>query len=118
MRKTLLIIQLPKNFPTQALLQPFAMLFIGENMCLYISFGRNLNYWPSINLAAVQEPKEYAKEQDASIHRNGPVHGHGRDGGAWGPEGEENGNSAVRNSEDVDGDAEAAEAEGTPAHVG
>lgn len=78
----------------------------------------NFNHRSSIDLTAVQEPKENAKEQDTAIHHNGPIHGHGRDGGARGPKGEEDGDKAVGNGEDIDGEAEAAEAEGTPAHVG
>lgn len=78
----------------------------------------SLNHRPCIDLAAVQEPKENTEEQDTAIHRNGPIHGHGRDGGAGGPKGEEDGDEPVGNGDDVDGDAKATETEGTPAHVG
>lgn len=74
------------------------------------------NHRAGIDAATVQEPKENAEEQDAAVDGNGPVHRHGRDGGAGGPEGEEDGDEAVGDGEDVDGEAETAEVEGAPAH--
>lgn len=64
----------------------------------------------------MQEPKEDAEEQDATVDGDGPVHGYSRDDGAWRPKGEEDGHEAVGDGENVDGDAETAEVEGTPAH--
>lgn len=66
----------------------------------------------------MQEPKENAEKQDTAIHGNGPVHGDGGDGGAGGPKREEDGQEAVGDGKDVDGDAEVAKAERAPAHGG
>lgn len=80
------------------------------------SIGINFNYRSGIDLATMQEPKEDAEEQDATVDGDGPVHGYSRDDGAWRPKGEEDCHEAVGDGENVDGDAETAEVEGTPAH--
>lgn len=76
----------------------------------------DLDHRSSIDFAAVQEPKEDAEKQYPAVDGNGPIHAHGGDDGAGGPEGEEDGDEPVGDREDVDGNAEAAELEGTPAH--
>ena len=62
-----------------------------------------------VHLATVQKVIEEAQDADAEEHDEGPVEGGAVDGRFVGPKGPEEGKGDVKEPDDVDGDAEAAE---------